>query len=404
MQIDTLAAPALTNDRLISDLTEAAKSVAPLLRARAPEGEANRRIADDLIDEIAERGLFKVTLPTAFGGYAQTGAASVAVVEQLAFGDASPAWMVMNIHAAMWAAGMMPERAQDDIWGDDPAARVCTVTTPRGVGGRAPGGRILKGLWPFASGCLHSSWVALTVALLDDAGQMEDIGIAFVPMSDLVIRDDWNVSGLRGTGSNTLEVNDVFVPNHRIASMMDLMECRPLYERADKRSLYYGASLSSVFAVVVFGMVTGLGESAFEAFTGSLAGREVAYSQGVQQIASNIIRMHVGEARVAIDAARLMAADCNAMLDRAACAGQSLEPPERAKVRVGIAWTARKVLESTQLMMADSGGRGLSDSSPLPRILRDLQALNNHGIVNPFQTMESYGAMLLGQPQAVALR
>jgi 3-hydroxy-9,10-secoandrosta-1,3,5(10)-triene-9,17-dione monooxygenase len=389
----------------IHALADAARALTPILAARAHEGEANRRTADDIIEAIAEQGLFKVTLPTAFGGYGGTGAASVAVSEHIARGDGSASWILINLHAAMWAAGQMPAKAQDEVWGSDPAARVCTVTSPRGKAHKAPGGRILKGLWPFASGCLHSSWAMLSCLLVSEAGEMQGAGVALVPMKDLVIRDDWNVSGFRGTGSNTLELNDVFVPDHRMASLSDLVECRPPYEKADRRSLYYGAALSSLFTVVSFGPTIGLGEAAFEAFTERLPGKEISNAMGgAQQIDSQIIHLHVAEARMASDVARLMAADCNGMLDRAAVAGQSLPEETRAKVRASYSWATRNTLEAAQRLMADSGGRGISESSPLSRILRDLQALNNHGLTNPFQVLSSWGAGLLGRPQPLVLR
>jgi alkylation response protein AidB-like acyl-CoA dehydrogenase len=298
----------------------------------------------------------------------------------------------------------MSERAQNEIWGENPDARVCTVTFPRGGGTRVPGGRVLNGLWPFASGCLHAQWCALSFMMLSEDGQMEGVGLAMVPMSDIVIRDDWNVSGFRGTGSNTLEVNGVFVPDHRIASLDDLVECRPAYEKADPKSLYHGAALSSVFGVVAFGPLIGMTAAACEVFTERLPGREVAYSMGAQLIDSGIVRYHLADARMASDVARIVAADINAMLDAEAMAGSPLSPDQRARVRASLSWCSRKGLEAVQLLMSDSGGRGIADANPLPRILRDLQAFHNHGIINPFQTLESWGAMLVGATPAILLR
>ena len=147
------------------------------------------------------------------------------VVQELALGCASTAWVcgVLGEHA--WVIASFPEEAQVDVWGTDPLARASSSLAPKLEARAVAGGYRLSGRWPFSSGSSHAQW-AILGAYVDRSGSREAIYL-LVPMKDITIIDDWHVLGLAATGSRTLELSDVFVPQHRTVPIADLMKGDP---------------------------------------------------------------------------------------------------------------------------------------------------------------------------------
>jgi 3-hydroxy-9,10-secoandrosta-1,3,5(10)-triene-9,17-dione monooxygenase len=120
------------------------------------------------------------------------------VVEEVAAGCGSSGWClgVLQIHS--WIAGLLSEQAQKDIYDDDPDALIAAVLNPRGKARKTDGGYVVEGFWPFGSGSEHSSWMILGAQLLDDDHAVLDEGCFLIPATDIEIKDDWRVAGLRG--------------------------------------------------------------------------------------------------------------------------------------------------------------------------------------------------------------
>ena len=121
---------------------------------------------------------------------------------------------------------MFPQKARDEVWGVDwPAPRVSGVISATGPGKARPveGGYMLKGKWPFCSGCRHSAWSILGAVAEGPGGSVEMI-LTLVPHTDLTIVDDWAVSGMKATGSNSVQLTEVvFVPQLRTIGVIDAL-------------------------------------------------------------------------------------------------------------------------------------------------------------------------------------
>src|SRR6185503_11093328 len=101
--------------------------------------------------------------------------------------------------------------------------RIAGVFDPSPDTTRVDGGWNLDGTWGYASGVWHADWVMLGMLLTDDQGEVYDQGLAFIPKSDITIDDTWFVAGMKGTGSNTIRADGVFVPEHRVVSVPKLI-------------------------------------------------------------------------------------------------------------------------------------------------------------------------------------
>ena len=145
--------------------------------------------------------------------------------------------------------GLLPDQAQQDVFGADPDARVAGVLAPSTDIEKVDGGYIVSGRWAWSSGCLHATWALGGVLQLGPDGAPIDIGSVIMPMSELTIEDTWFVAGMKGTGSNTVVADRVFVPEHRYVSVPPASPGTTRTEHTDealyRSALHAGRSRSS---------------------------------------------------------------------------------------------------------------------------------------------------------------
>src|SRR5438445_778766 len=134
----------------------------------------------------------------------------------------------LTITTRFWPSiiAQYPEAAQIDVWGEDPEAVAASSLAPREAARRVPGGWRLSGRYPFSSGCDYAQW-GIIGAFLGEKGDPRHIAYLLVPLAEVEIVDDWQVLGLLGTGSKSLVLHDVFVPEHRHVMVSDLFAGTP---------------------------------------------------------------------------------------------------------------------------------------------------------------------------------
>jgi 3-hydroxy-9,10-secoandrosta-1,3,5(10)-triene-9,17-dione monooxygenase len=259
------------------------------------------------------------------------------------------------------------------------------------------GGYVVNGSWPFASGCLHATWGGATVPLLDADGTMINVGFILMPMSDLSIKDTWFTVGMRGTGSNTLVAEEVFVPDHRVLPLIGptgAMDAEPLTPFKDE--VLYQAPLGSLGVLSEIGTILGLGRAALETTCQQLPKRSIAYTTYVRQVESVSTQVDLGEAAARIDAAHLLAYRAAADIDQALTSGQKLDLPARARIRADFSVAARTVRESVDSLMQLCGASSMAEFNHLQQIQRDLNTVSLHGLLRSSACLEVYGATLCG--------
>src|SRR5580704_10607521 len=188
-----------------------ARALVPILAAREPAATQARNVPAETIDDFHRAGLLRLLQPRRYGGHQASLGVFLQAVEILAEGCASSAWVYGVLGELEWVIACLPEQGQIDIWGDDPTALAAGSIVPRAVGVPTPGGWRITGRYSFASGCRHAQWVIVGVRCQDRAGREEPYYL-FVPLRDVEIIDDWHALGMRGTGSFSLMLRDVFVP------------------------------------------------------------------------------------------------------------------------------------------------------------------------------------------------
>jgi alkylation response protein AidB-like acyl-CoA dehydrogenase len=368
----------------------------PTLAANVEETEANRRIAQANIDALTEAGAFKVMVPRRFGGYEMTIREKLEVSAAVAEACGSTGWVVALTNVCNWMASVLPDHAQQDIFGSDPDAKVAGVLNPSANVRKVQDGYQVSGQWPWASGSWHADWALVGIVVPDEAGEPVDQALAFIPMGELSIKETWFVAGMKGTGSNTIIAEDVFVPEHRLHSVPRAIANDYATEHTEEA--LYRSSFIPVLTLVLAGPQLGLGRAALRFVMDKAPKRGISYTKFERQIDSTAFQLQIANAATLIDTAHLHAFRAAADIDDAAAAGEKLSYVRRARVRADTAYAITKIREAIDALLSAHGASSFAEVSPLQRIWRDSSTAGRHAVVDPLVNQEVYGKALLGIP------
>ncbi|HJY99165.1 MAG TPA: acyl-CoA dehydrogenase [Streptosporangiaceae bacterium] len=377
-----------------TELVQRVADIAPVLRANALWGEQNRRLADEVVDAMIGAGVLRMLVPTQYGGYESDMQTVVDVGIQLGRADGSPAFCATAWWAQCWAVAHFPDPVQDEIFGDSPDVRICGTLVPNGKGEITKDGVLVSGEWGFNSGAWHSQWKVFSTLALNPAGEIEPIACV-VPMSDLEIVDDWDVAGLRGTGSITLVARDVFVPRERFQWMSQVARQEYDSERNADSPCYRGPIIG-VLSNINTGKQVGLAQAAREAFLERIHRRTIQHTNYATQAEWPVTHLQVAEADLKIDEAEYHARRLAALVDHKNFSNEPYTMRERAYCRVAVGRVSQLCCDAANIYNMAGGAGGIYNSMPIQRIQRDLQAISLHAVNMPVKNYELYGRVLCG--------
>src|SRR5580698_8257244 len=247
------------------EVIEGVRELLPALRDRAQEAEDSRAVPAESIKALEETGFFRLLQPASFGGYEADPLTFYTAVRLIGSACGSTGWVssVLGVHP--WHLGLFTPQAQQEVWGADQATRISSSYAPTGKAVRVDGGHQVSGRWSFSSGCGHASWVFLGQIVTDADNRPVDFRTFLLPRSDYAIDDVWDTVGLRGTGSNDIVVDDVFVPEHRSLSFIDVSKLVVPGQELNHSAIYklpYGSVFPYSISTPIIGMATG----AYDAF------------------------------------------------------------------------------------------------------------------------------------------
>lgn len=380
-------------------LLAAAEDLVPEVRKRAERTEKERSVPRETIDAMKDAGLFKLYLPSRYGGYEMDWGAQIDLSRALGAACGSTAWLltVLATHSAM--VGRLPGAAQDDVWGDDPDALIATGSA-RTEGEAVPidGGYLVHGAWRFASGVDFSEWVmvAAPVAGLETEppGHLRQL---LIPAADYEIVDDWFVAGLRGTGSKQVRIAEpVFVPEHRSLGFLEMLGARPP-GAAVNDGYVYRIEFGPYFGTILLGPVLGIAEGALAEYldatrvrVGAIRGNRIAEAEPVQ--------LRVAKSAAEISAAALMVERSIDVLHQRAMRDELLTPQERVESMRDRAWLTRTCTNAVHRLVRQMGAVGLKDDNPVQRHFRDITAASAQIGLNWDRNAGMYGKWALGVP------
>jgi 3-hydroxy-9,10-secoandrosta-1,3,5(10)-triene-9,17-dione monooxygenase len=384
--MSTIAGAAIGGDELL----QRASALVPVLAERALVTEQQRRIPDETIKDLVGAGLLRIANPARYGGYGLDYDTVIEVGAVLGRGCGSTAWCFTVWSSHNWLLGMYPERAQEEYYGSSPDVLSSSGFNPTGKAEKTAGGYLLSGRWDFSSGCDAGSWAVLA-AFTPEHGP----GLFLVPRRDYRIDDTWFVSGLRGTGSKDIVIDQpTFVADHRFLAYHDMGTAQTPGRALHRRPSYQ----LPTFCILPFTLAVpllGIAQGAVEGFENRMRTRLAAVG-GAKMVDRVNIQSRLGEAAVEVDCARLlMRHDLHEMLTRAT-RGEMPTMEARLRYRRDHAYMAKLSVQAVDRLFEVSGGHSLFDASPIQRAHRDVHA-GSHQVALLWDTYaEQYGRVRLG--------
>ncbi|WP_020653317.1 acyl-CoA dehydrogenase family protein [Massilia niastensis] len=379
-------------------LIDSARALVPVLAARAAEAEQAGKVPVETIRDLQEAGLFRVLQPRRWGGYELDPRVFYQIQMTLAEGCMSTAWIYGVIGVHNWQLPLFPDQAQQDVWSSRSDTLIASTYMPTGKAEPVDGGYRFSGRWSFSSGVEHCAWIFLGGLLprLDGSGALEHTTF-LLPASDFTIVRNWDVLGLRATGSHDIVVDNVFVPVHRTQRTNDHSDAG-CPGRAHNPAPLYRIPFTQVFQRAVSGACIGALQGAIDEFRRRAAAH--VGKHGGKTAEDPNAQAAVSEAMMTVDALKLVLMRNVARVVECAVTGERMKVEDRLLQRAQSAQVPKVCAERVDALVRASAASGLYKTNPVERTLRDIYQSRGHIANNTDAYARAHGAVMLGLPNA----
>jgi alkylation response protein AidB-like acyl-CoA dehydrogenase len=376
------------------DLISRAEAVRPAVAAASDEIESTRRLPPALLDKLHEAGLFRLLLPRSSNGIETDPLTFFHVIETVARADASAAWCLSQAGGCAMSAAYLDLPVAHAIFGNDPRAVLAWGPGPRVRAVECEGGYRVTGVWAFASGGRHATWLGAhcPISQADGSPRLDDDGVPqertmLVRSEDVAWTDIWNTVGLRGTASDQFALNDFFVrSDHSITREFD-RECResgPLYRMGN----------GTCYQVGFAGVACGIARGALDCFV-DLARNKVPRGLKSPLRDNAVVQSGLAQAEVNLRAARGLVLQSMADIWKDLCSGALITVEQRITVRMAATHAIHKAREVVDFAYNAAGTTAIFENHPLERRFRDIHTVTQQlqGRLSHFETV---GAWMMG--------
>lgn len=354
---------------------EAARKLAPMVRACADEIDKTRELPRPLFEAIADAGLFLTAIPRKLGGAEIDLPTHVKVIEEIGKADASTAWAVnQNSIFAMFASRMQPAAVRA-IWMDTPRSAVSNSPAPTGQAIVVPGGFRVTAKQGFSTGCRHASWVAAHSQIIENGkprlrNGKPEIRYCIVPKAQAQLHDTWNVRGMRGTGTHTFEVKDVFIPEeHSVIPGPGV----PVVTGGVRYRIPQTLCFASGDAVVALAVA----RSCLEAFFELAGSKEPRHLVGLLRD-QPISQMTVGQAEAAIRSGRAFLMESVEAIWDDATHKDAVSLEARIALRLATTHAIHLAAKAVESIYTACGGSAIFDGVLIQRHFQDIHVITQH--------------------------
>jgi indole-3-acetate monooxygenase len=387
----TASSADLAGDR---NLISRAEAVRPMVAAASDQIESTRRLPPALLDNLHEAGLFRLLLPRSSNGIETDPLTFFHVIETIARADASAAWCLSQAGGCAMSAAYLDLPVAHAIFGNDPRAVLAWGPGPRVKAVEWEGGYRVTGVWAFASGGRHATWLGAHCPIYqaDGSPRLDSNGVQqertmLVPTEDVAWTDIWNTVGLRGTASDQFALNDFFVrSDHSITREFD-RECRetgPLYRMGS----------GTCYQVGFAGVACGIARGALDCFI-DLARNKVPRGNKSPLRDNAVVQSGLAQAEVNLRAARGFVLQSMADTWKDLCNGATITVEQRITVRMAATHAIHKAREAVDFAYNAAGTTAIFENHPLERRFRDIHTVTQQlqGRLSHFETV---GAWMMG--------
>lgn len=375
-------------------MLERIQSILPQIAERAAQAEQTRTVPAENIALLKHTGLHRAFQPKAYGGLELSLPEFAQCVVALAGACAGTTWAFSLLCTHSHQLSMFSKQAQDEIWGENPDATASSSIAPFGRTEEVEGGVLFSGEMGWSSGCDHAEWAILGFNRMGADGE-KTYCFAVVPRSDYTIRDDWYAIGMRGSGSKTLLLDKVFVPNHRIQAAKDMMEGRSAGFGLYPDSKIYYTPYRPYFASGFSAISLGVAERMLEAFKAKTRNRVRAYTGATVGTATPAL-MRLAESTHQVAAAR-------AFLEKTwedhRVHGEAKRYPSRETLtywRTNQAYAVKMCVAAVNRLFEAAGATSWFEDNELQRLFRDSNMTAAHAYTDYDVCSQILGRELMG--------
>jgi indole-3-acetate monooxygenase len=391
--LDTLIATSaeLAGDRTVIARAEAIRSA---VAAASDEIEDTRRLPAALLDKLHGAGLFRLLLPRSSNGIETDPLTFFHVIETIARADGSTAWCLSQAGGCAMSAAYLDLPVAHAIFGDDPRAVLAWGPGPKVRAVECEGGYKVTGVWSFASGGRHATWLGAHCPIFRADGSprlgangRQQERTMLVRTEDVAWTDIWNTVGLRGTASDQFALDDFFVrSDHSITREFD-KECReggPLYRMGS----------GTCYQVGFAGVACGIARGALDCFV-DLARDKVARGSKSPLRESAVVQSNLAQAEVNLRAARAFVLQSMADTWKHLSAGATITVAQRITIRMAATNAIHKAREAVDFAYNAAGATAIFENHPLERRFRDIHTVTQQ-LQGQLWHFETVGAWMMG--------
>ena len=370
---------------------DTARDLANQVTADADRIDCERQIPSDLAGEMADKGLFRLLVPRSLGGAELSHLDFLRILKIFSKADGSTAWSLNQNNVFATASAIIPEQTAREIWGDGRAVVSNGPPTSSVKALPVDGGYRLSGRWNFSTGSPHATWLAALVPMAHPGDQQDSptarasARIMLFPKENATILDTWQVNGLRGTGSFSFEVDDLYVPSARTYEPTDPpREGGPLY--VIPRTLLF----ASGDATIALGI----------ARTSLNTAIDIASTKTPGQF-TNLLRDQsatqrlIGEGEAIWHSAQAFLDESASAVWKSACNRHAPPTKERIQLRLASTFAIRKAAEVVDICYNLCSSSAIFASNPLHRRFQDIHVITQHLQGRPTH-YETAGQFFLG--------
>ena len=385
--------PMLSRDELLDQ----AREVGELAFRYREETERERRMPDRVMDALRASGLVKLLCRRKWGGLESDPMTFLEVGREIARNSTSLGWLYTLLGFHEWYMSFASDELQQDVWGKDPDAFVCDSFAPVGDVERVSDGYVVSGRWRFASGIEWSSWIGVGGVAVAPDGERPEHQLFFIPRSDVVVEDDWNTLGLKGSASRAVAITRAFVPDHRAFAIGRLATATGRGARVNDGPLWR-VPLMGLQGLAVLIPTLGTAQRVVEEFHVWTKARHRPYEGGAAASEAAAPQIALAAGATQWDACYALAQKyAQEGWDRAV-RGESwvLSEEERATLFAWRSYIARASIELTDQLFIGSGAMVCFDSHPLQQLFRDIHTCGVHIGIDRADAYTSRGRVAMG--------
>ena len=374
------------------ELVAHAQALVPELKQRSIEIDANRFLPQDIAEKMAAVGFYRLVTPSELGGLGATPRTLCEVCETLATGNGSAGWCIFIGSTSQYLFGAVPEAHLTKML-EDPNVITSGVFgdsgTARYEARDGQPGYVINGHWRFGSGCQNAAWISGGIHEVDDAGDNVErdapLNRVFLKPEEIEFLDNWNVSGLKGTGSCDYRVSDLWVPEERMTTTIEYTKWRT--------EQIYQFPRFGLLSIPAGAVALGMAQAAIDEIL-SLAQEKTPTGSRRTLAMRATLHRDLATQEVALRAARTLFYQT---IDDAWSASEheaeSLE--HRRLLRTANIHAVTTAVDVIDKLYTVSGGSSIYETSCLQQHFRDVHVVSQHMMVQE-PVMELAGRVLLG--------